>query len=282
MRLGKVVGTTTPKETPKSELASMMVGRSVELVVNKDPTKPGPAVLSVEDLTVERRAGADGRRPRLARGARRRDRRPGRRPGQRPDRARRAITGLRRVTSGSIVLAGRDITRTTRRRGSASRHRQHPRGPPGRRARAVDVDCRQPRARRLRPDAVRPLRCPRPRPGERERRAQAEGVRHPGYLGRGTRPDTFRGQPAKGRRRPRAVPADDAARRLAADSRARRRLDRVRPPPDHRTSATGGRGAARLVRARRGAGARRPDRRHVPGRIVGSSTRASGANRSAS
>ncbi len=41
MRLGKVVGTTTPAESSEQELASMMVGRSVELTVAKGPAVPG-------------------------------------------------------------------------------------------------------------------------------------------------------------------------------------------------------------------------------------------------
>ena len=53
MRVGKVVGSTTPSESSESELASMMVGRSVELVVRKDRAKPGEQVLTVEELTVE-------------------------------------------------------------------------------------------------------------------------------------------------------------------------------------------------------------------------------------
>ncbi len=49
---GKVVGTTTPVESSEQELASMMVGRSVELVGDKAPAIPGDAVLQLSDLTV--------------------------------------------------------------------------------------------------------------------------------------------------------------------------------------------------------------------------------------
>ncbi|MGH9105937.1 MAG: ABC transporter ATP-binding protein, partial [Acidimicrobiales bacterium] len=52
MRLGRVVGHTTPAEADEAELAAMMVGRSVELVVNKAEAEPGPPVLVLEDLTV--------------------------------------------------------------------------------------------------------------------------------------------------------------------------------------------------------------------------------------
>jgi simple sugar transport system ATP-binding protein len=49
--LGKVVGSAEP-EAPTSELASMMVGREVELSVNKGQQEPGDVVLSVENIAV--------------------------------------------------------------------------------------------------------------------------------------------------------------------------------------------------------------------------------------
>jgi general nucleoside transport system ATP-binding protein len=49
---GKVVGTTTPAETTKEDLATMMVGRHVDLVVDKEPAMPGEAVLEISDLVV--------------------------------------------------------------------------------------------------------------------------------------------------------------------------------------------------------------------------------------
>ena len=52
LRGGKVVGTTTPSETSEAGLASMMVGRSVLLKVDKQPSHPKEAVLEVRDLTV--------------------------------------------------------------------------------------------------------------------------------------------------------------------------------------------------------------------------------------
>jgi simple sugar transport system ATP-binding protein len=51
IRRGKVVG-TAPPSTPESELAEMMVGREVKLVVDKEPAQPRGAVLEVRDLTV--------------------------------------------------------------------------------------------------------------------------------------------------------------------------------------------------------------------------------------
>jgi simple sugar transport system ATP-binding protein len=58
IRRGKVVG-ERPPATTSSELASLMVGRSVQLRVSKEPAKPGDVVLDVQDLTV---AGERGER----------------------------------------------------------------------------------------------------------------------------------------------------------------------------------------------------------------------------
>ncbi|MGW6795736.1 ABC transporter ATP-binding protein [Streptomyces chartreusis] len=56
MRLGKVVG-EAEADASNAELASMMVGRSVELTVAKEPAKPGPVSLVVDGLTVVDAAG---------------------------------------------------------------------------------------------------------------------------------------------------------------------------------------------------------------------------------
>ena len=56
MRLGKVVGTAKPSDTAE-ELASLMVGRAVDLDVNKAAAKPGPVVLQISDLSVWDHAG---------------------------------------------------------------------------------------------------------------------------------------------------------------------------------------------------------------------------------
>ena len=52
LREGKVVGTTTPKESNESGLAQMMVGRSVVLEVDKGLARPGKPVLTVKGLEV--------------------------------------------------------------------------------------------------------------------------------------------------------------------------------------------------------------------------------------
>lgn len=51
IRLGKVVGEAKPSASA-SELASLMVGREVDLGVQKKDTKPGEVVLSLEEITV--------------------------------------------------------------------------------------------------------------------------------------------------------------------------------------------------------------------------------------
>ena len=58
IRLGKVVGSTKPSASA-SELASMMVGRAVDLIVEKDPPKLGANALVVTDYTV---FGSSGQR----------------------------------------------------------------------------------------------------------------------------------------------------------------------------------------------------------------------------
>ncbi|MBI4315309.1 MAG: ABC transporter ATP-binding protein [Chloroflexi bacterium] len=52
LRLGKVVGAANPKTATENELASLMVGRAVELKVHKTAARPGEAVLRVTDLRV--------------------------------------------------------------------------------------------------------------------------------------------------------------------------------------------------------------------------------------
>lgn len=52
IRLGKVVGSTTPKKANQKTLASMMVGREVMLQIDKKPAKTKDTILTVERLTV--------------------------------------------------------------------------------------------------------------------------------------------------------------------------------------------------------------------------------------
>ena len=52
LRKGKYVGTVDIKDTNKQELSNMMVGRPVQLQVEKDDAKPGDVVLDVKGLSV--------------------------------------------------------------------------------------------------------------------------------------------------------------------------------------------------------------------------------------
>ncbi|MCZ7542768.1 MAG: ABC transporter ATP-binding protein [Anaerolineae bacterium] len=52
LRGGQLVGVTTPAETTREELATMMVGREVLLRVEKKPATPGEVVMQVRDLRV--------------------------------------------------------------------------------------------------------------------------------------------------------------------------------------------------------------------------------------
>ncbi|WP_018131325.1 ABC transporter ATP-binding protein [Effusibacillus pohliae] len=113
IRRGKYIGTVPVKETNPNQLANMMVGREVTFAVQKRPANPGPAVLELNAVEAESNrgvkglngvsltvhageivgiAGVEGN-------------------GQRE--LIETITGLRKVTAGSIRLNGNDITNRT-------------------------------------------------------------------------------------------------------------------------------------------------------------------------
>jgi len=52
LRRGRVAGTADPKTTTRQQLANLMVGRDVELIVPKGPANPGDVVLSIRNLRV--------------------------------------------------------------------------------------------------------------------------------------------------------------------------------------------------------------------------------------
>ena len=112
LRKGKYIGTVETKNTTKEELSRMMVGRPVQLVVEKDEAKPTTTVLKIDGLTVASKlhrnnavkdvslevrkgeivciAGIDGN-------------------GQ--TEFVYALTGLEKPVSGRIELLGKDITK---------------------------------------------------------------------------------------------------------------------------------------------------------------------------
>ncbi len=119
LRKGKCIGTVNTCDTNKQELSNMMVGRPVQLVIDKTPAHPGEEILHVEDLCVlshlHKRnavdhvsfsvrageivciAGIDGNgQTELIHG----------------------LTGLDKITGGSVTLCGETITHVSIRRRS--------------------------------------------------------------------------------------------------------------------------------------------------------------------
>lgn len=113
LRLGKVVGSAIPGEVDEQKLAEMMVGREVNLVVNKKIAEPGAAVLEVKDLYVpDERGNPSVNGLNL-------DVRAGEVVGVAGVQGNGqtelvyALTGLLPIKSGSIHLSGRDIHKCT-------------------------------------------------------------------------------------------------------------------------------------------------------------------------
>jgi simple sugar transport system ATP-binding protein len=110
MRRGKVVATTTPKESNQAELARLMVGRSVLLRVEKAESRPGGVLLALHDLTVQ------DDRHQIAVDQLSLEVRAGEIvgiagvEGNGQNELVEAIVGLRMPKAGRILLAGRDIT----------------------------------------------------------------------------------------------------------------------------------------------------------------------------
>lgn len=112
IRQGKVVASPSPKASA-SELASLMVGREVDLDVKRKPAKIGAETLVIKDLTVldDRQhqmvdgvtfSVHDGEVLAIA-GVQ----------GNGQTELAEAILGLRKIHSGSIEVAGRDLTKST-------------------------------------------------------------------------------------------------------------------------------------------------------------------------
>ena len=109
IRRGRVVGSRRPEETNEDELAEMMVGREVQLTVDRGESRPEAAILEVRDLTVQDDRGREvvhaisfevrgGEIFGIAGVA-----------GNGQDELVEAITGLRRPKAGTVLLAGRDV-----------------------------------------------------------------------------------------------------------------------------------------------------------------------------
>jgi len=110
LRNGRVVGETTPAESSEEQLAEMMVGREVVLVVDKGPASPGDVVLEVSGLTA-----IDRRQQQALRGV---DLfvRAGEVlgvagvQGNGQTELVEVLTGLHNATGGSIRIMGQDVT----------------------------------------------------------------------------------------------------------------------------------------------------------------------------
>ncbi len=106
LRRGKVVGTTTPDATSEAELARMMVGRPVQLELSKSAAKPGAEILTLRGVTVR------DDRHHIAVDALDLNVRAGEIvaiagvQGNGQTELVEAITGLRRIESGEIRIAG--------------------------------------------------------------------------------------------------------------------------------------------------------------------------------
>jgi ABC-type uncharacterized transport system ATPase subunit len=111
LRDGRVVGSTTPRETNGAALARMMVGREVGLTVCKKLAQPGEVVLEVEDLHV-----MDDQHNVTVRGVSL-DVQAGEIlgvagvQGNGQTELVEALTGLRPVLSGQVRILGQDTTR---------------------------------------------------------------------------------------------------------------------------------------------------------------------------
>ena len=112
IRQGKVVATPSPKATA-NELATLMVGREVDLETKRKPAKLGEESLVVKDLTV-----LDDRNQQMVDGVSFSIRNgevlaiAGVQGNGQTELA-EAIVGLRKIHSGSVVVAGNDVTRST-------------------------------------------------------------------------------------------------------------------------------------------------------------------------
>jgi general nucleoside transport system ATP-binding protein len=110
IRRGKVVGSRIPSETNEDDLATLMVGRNVQLVVDRGESHPAGPTLVVSDLRVSDDRGHEavkgvsfevraGEILGVAGVA-----------GNGQEELVEALTGLRKPTSGTVSLAGRDVT----------------------------------------------------------------------------------------------------------------------------------------------------------------------------
>jgi ABC-type uncharacterized transport system ATPase subunit len=110
IRRGRVVGERLPRETNEDDLAELMVGRGVQLIVDRGESSPSDVMLRVEGLRAQDDRGNEvvkgvdlevraGEILGIAGVA-----------GNGQDELVEALIGLRRPTGGTVTLAGRTVT----------------------------------------------------------------------------------------------------------------------------------------------------------------------------
>lgn len=121
LRKGKYIGTVDVMTTSKEELSKMMVGRDISFSVDKEPSKPEDVVLSVRNLTVASKIHKNNAVKNVSFDVRRGeivclagiD-------GNGQTELVSALTGLEKVSGGTIMLQGQDLTKATIRKRSTS------------------------------------------------------------------------------------------------------------------------------------------------------------------
>ena len=227
IRRGKVVGTAQPTDS-EGQLAELMVGRAVNLLVDKEaPRRSESPRLVLDGISVANTAGAlvvDGLDLEVSggeivciAGVQ----------GNGQTELVEALLGLIPISQGTVTLDGRSITKHTPKQtiadglGFVPEDRKHD-GFVGSFTVAENLVLNHfdepPYAKGLALDlaAIR-----------RQRRGPGGRVRHPYPVGRRAGDLAVRRQPAEGRAGPGAVPAAVGADRQPADPRGRRRRDRV-------------------------------------------------------
>lgn len=114
LRKGKCVGTVKIADTSKEELSRMMVGRNVSFSVDKKEAEPGETVLQVEHMTVPSKAHSNDAVKDVSFNVRRGeivciagiD-------GNGQTEFVHGLTGLEKISGGTITFAGHDITKAS-------------------------------------------------------------------------------------------------------------------------------------------------------------------------
>ena len=263
VRLGKVVGEASPTAS-NAELASMMVGRAVELTVHKEPARINDQALIVQNLSVVDAFGhivvndvsfdVRGGEILAIAGVQ----------GNGQTELAEALLGLQPLVRGSAKLDGAELVGRSVRRildegvGFVPEDRTED-GLVG--AFTIAENLMLDRANGE--PFVKAWNVQREGP-QRVRHGALPRVRRPRAEHRDPGAHAVGGQPAESRPRPGTQPRSRASGRGAADSRRGRRIDRVHPQAHRRHARRRCSGHRRLHRTRRGHRPRRPDHGDVP------------------